>query len=75
LTKNWSLSYNNRVDIVTGEIVSSGFSFYRDLHCWEGRFIWNPTGVGQGFFIKINVKAPGLQDLKVEKRKGVGGFF
>jgi hypothetical protein len=75
LTKNWSVSYNNRVDLLTGEVVSSGFSFYRDLHCWEGRFIWNPTGVGQGFFIKINVKASGLQDLKIEKRKGVGGFF
>ena len=75
LTTNWSVSYTNRLDLVTREIVSSGFTFYRDMHCWEGRFIWNPTGIGQGFFLKINVKSPGLRDLKVEKRKGVGGFL
>lgn len=75
LTTNWSVSYTNRIDLVTKEIVSSGFTFYRDMHCWEGRFIWNPTGIGQGFFLKINVKSPGLRDLKVEKRKGVGGFL
>jgi hypothetical protein len=75
LTKNWSVSYNNRVDLVNGQVVSSGFSFYRDLHCWEGRFIWNPTGVGQGFYLKINVKSSSLQDLKIERRKGVGGFL
>ncbi len=75
LTTNWSVSYTNRVDLVQGNIVTSGFTFYRDMHCWEGRFIWNISGVGQGFFLKISVKSPGLRDLKVEKRRGQGGFL
>lgn len=75
ITQKWSLSYTNRIDLVGKEIVTSGFTFYRDMHCWEGHFTWNPTGVGQGFFVKINVKSPGLQDLKVEKRRGIGGFL
>jgi len=75
LTENWSISYTNRVDLVTHQIVESGFTFYRDLHCWEGRLMWNPGGVGQGFFVKINVKSASLRDLKLEKRKGAGGFL
>ncbi|NQS97711.1 MAG: LPS-assembly protein LptD [candidate division Zixibacteria bacterium] len=75
LTQNWSVSYSNSIDLSTGMLVSSGFTFYRDMHCWEGRLIWNPSGVGQGFFLKINIKSPTLRDLKVEKRRGVGGFL
>ena len=75
LTQNWSVSYTNSIDLSTGMLVSSGFTFYRDMHCWEGRLIWNPSGVGQGFFLKINIKSPTLRDLKVEKRRGVGGFL
>lgn len=77
LTENWAIGYTNRVDMVTRELVSSGLTFYRDMHCWEGRFIWNPVGVGQGFFLKINVKSQGLRDLKLEKRKNesMGGFL
>ena len=75
LTEKWNISYTNRVDLVEGTIVVSGFTFYRDMHCWEGRFIWNISGVGQGFFLKINVKSTGLRDLKVEKRRGQGGFL
>ena len=75
LSENWSISYSNSIDLATGQVVSSGFTFYRDMHCWEGRFIWNPSGVGQGFFIKINPQSSSLHDLKVEKRKGQGGFL
>ena len=75
LTTNWSVSYNNYLDLETKKIISSGFTFYRDMHCWEGRFNWTPTGPFKGFILKINVKSPGLRDLKVERTKGVGGFL
>ena len=75
LTSKWKLGYTTRVDLVKGEVVSRGLTLYRDMHCWEGRLQWYPSGVGQGFFVKINVKSPGLQDLKIEKRRGIGGAY
>jgi len=73
LTPKWSISYTNRFDLVTGQLVQSSFEFYRDMHCWEGRFSWSPTGIGQGFYLQINVKSPSLQDLKVKKHRGGSG--
>lgn len=75
ITKNWQVSYNTRIDLVDHEVVSAGLTIYRDLHCWEARLIWNPLGIGQGYFLKINIKSPQLQDVKVERRKGQGSFM
>ncbi|MBC8204725.1 LPS-assembly protein LptD [bacterium] len=75
LTQKWKLGYTARYDMKEGDLVSSGLSLYRDMHCWEGRFQWYPSGYGQGFFVKINVKASALRDLKIEKTKGVGGAY
>lgn len=69
-TENWKISYSSRFDFQNHQIISGAISLYRNLHCWEGRLTWNPVGVGKGFFLKINVKSPYLQDLKVEKREG-----
>ena len=76
LTKNWSINYHNRYDLVENHLVSSGFTFYRDLHCWQGLLIWDPVGVGGNYFmVKISVQAQSLRDLKIEKREGQGGYF
>ncbi len=73
-TKNWKVSYTTRFNLESKTIVSNNISIYRDLHCWEGMLIWNPTGVGKGLYLKINVKSPQLQDVKIEKREGSGGY-
>jgi len=70
LTSKWKIGYSAVLDLIDGTIVSTGITIYRDLHCWEGRFIWNPVGLGEGYFLRISVKAPQLQDLKLEKQKG-----
>jgi lipopolysaccharide assembly outer membrane protein LptD (OstA) len=71
LTSKWRIGYSSRLDLIQGNIVATSLSIYRDLHCWEGRFIWNPVGLGQGYYLRISVKAPQLnQDLKFEKQKG-----
>lgn len=75
ITTNWQISYNTRVDLIDHKVVSAGLTIYRDLHCWEARLVWNPLGIGQGYFLKINIKSPQLQDVKVEKRKGQGTFM
>jgi lipopolysaccharide assembly outer membrane protein LptD (OstA) len=65
ITKNWKVSWNARLDIVTKEILYQNFNIYRDLHCWEMSFGWQPE---RGYYdFRINVKSSVLQDIKVTK--------
>lgn len=75
LTKNWRISYSLRYDIERSEVTDQRVSLYRDLHCWEAQFNWNPSGIGQGFYFRIAVKAPHLQDIKIEQRGGTTSVF
>jgi hypothetical protein len=71
LTKNWKINYSAHYDIQSKQIVNHSFTFYRDLHCWEARLTWRPSGIGgNSFYLRINVKAPQLRDLKYEKKGG-----
>ena len=65
LTKNWKVSWNARFDLEEKNMTSSSFSIYRDLHCWEMSFDWQPLFGYYSF--QINVKASALQDIKVTK--------
>jgi len=75
LTRNWRIGYRLRYDVVKQELVDQSFSFYRDLHCWEARFNWSPSGISKGFYFKINIKAPHLQSAKYEHRGGSSSAF
>ncbi|NQT27528.1 LPS-assembly protein LptD [candidate division KSB1 bacterium] len=75
LTRNWKISYKSRWDLKDKKAVSQDLVFYRDLHCWEAKFVWTPTGTYKRFYFKINVKSPMLQDLKFEKRSGRTGLY
>jgi len=70
ITKFWRIRYSARFDLLDRSLVSHDFNIYRDLHCWELSFHWTPGGLGQGFYLKVNVKSPTLDDLKVESRGG-----
>jgi len=71
LTKNWKINYSAHIDLETKKIVNQSFTIYRDLHCWEARLVWRPSGIGgNSYYLRINVKAPQLRDLKYEKRGG-----
>jgi len=72
VTSNWRVSHNARFDLNKMDIVNHSFSISRDLHCWEMSVSWTPSGYGQGFYLRINVKSPNLRDLKFEKK---GGMF
>ncbi len=74
LTKNWKITYSFRYDIEKGKMISQDFVFYRDLHCWEARFVWSPLGIYKHFYFKINVKAPMLSDIKFERGTGRRAF-
>ncbi len=70
ISKNWSVSMNTRFDLQKRQVVNSSISIHRDLHCWELSFQWTPTGYTRGYYLKINVKSPNLQDLKIESKGG-----
>jgi len=75
LTKHWKISYRARWDLVKKEAVSQDFVFYRDLHCWEARIVWTPTGRYKRFYFRINIKSPMLREIKFEKGMGGRGLY
>ncbi len=75
LTQHWRLGYKLRYDLEKTEILDQRISFYRDLHCWEARFDWSPSGISQGFYFIVNIKASHLRQVKVERRGGTTSVF
>jgi hypothetical protein len=75
LTPKWRIGYRLRYDIENGRVADQRISFYRDLHGWEARFNWNPSGIGRGYYFKINIKPPQLQQIKIERRGGTTSVF
>jgi hypothetical protein len=84
LTKHWKISYRARFDLKEMvrpwdlkkiDVVSQDLVFYRDLHCWEARVVWTPTGYYKRFYFRINVKSPMLREIKVEKGTGRAGIY
>jgi lipopolysaccharide export system protein LptA len=75
LTENWRVRFNGQIDLRKKQLVSQYWTFYRDLHCWEASLNWTPVGPSRGFYFRINVKAPHLRDLKIERRGGRSSIF
>ncbi len=66
ITKNWKISWRANFDLVEKDLVYQNINIYRDLHCWEMSFNWQPL---QGYFLfRINIKDPSLQDIKYTRR-------
>jgi len=71
LTKNWKFTARGGYDFINHDITAPQITVYRDLHCWEMNFTWNPLGAYSGFFFEIRMKAPELRDIKVTKSRGL----
>lgn len=71
LTKNWKFTVRGSYDFKEKKISAPQITVYRDLHCWEMNFSWNPLGNYSGFRFEIRMKAPDLQDIKVTKSDGM----
>lgn len=67
LTPAWKFSFTGSYDLINKEFAAPQIRVYRDLHCWEMNFTWNPIGTFTGYRFEIRVKAPQLQDLKLQK--------
>lgn len=75
LSKNWRVRFRGQFDLRSQQLVGQHWTIYRDLHCWEASFTWTPTGRSQGFFFRINIKAPQLRDIKFERHGGRSSIF
>ncbi len=72
---NWKISTGLHYDFIEGRFSSNSIRIYRDMHCWEGRFTWNPRGPNPSYHLLITVKSELLRDLKWDKRKGRSGTY
>lgn len=71
ISKNWKFTLRGSYDFETKEVLAPQISVFRDLHCWEMNFTWNPLGSYSGFRFEIRMKAPEFQDIKVTKSGGL----
>jgi lipopolysaccharide assembly outer membrane protein LptD (OstA) len=69
ITPKWKIGFMTGWDFENNDLSYTSISIYRDLHCWEMRFNWIPTGYQQSWNFTINAKASILQDLKLNKKK------
>ncbi len=69
LTKSWKISASSGYDFTNKKLTLTSINIYRDLHCWEMRFVWVPFGFRQSFSLDINVKSSMLKDLKLTRKK------
>ena len=74
VTPKWKVGFRTGWDFESGDLSYTSISVYRDLHCWEMRFNWIPTGFRQSWNFSINAKASILQDLKLTKKKDFRDF-
>ncbi|MFN8358398.1 MAG: putative LPS assembly protein LptD [Candidatus Kapaibacterium sp.] len=68
LTQTWKMGTTLNYDFVSSTFISPTLNVTKDLDCFDLRFTWTPTGYSQGFYLRFGIKAPQLQDLKIEKR-------
>jgi hypothetical protein len=69
ITPKWKIGFMTGWDFEDNDLSYTSISIYRDLHCWEMRFNWIPTGYQKSWNFSINAKASLLQDLKLNKKK------
>jgi hypothetical protein len=72
ILERWKIGVSSGYDIDMKEWSATTLSFYWDLHCWEFNINYIPFGDRQSYNAYIGVKAPILQDLKLQRR-GVFG--
>ncbi len=68
LTENWRFTASGNYDLVQKQFAAPSINIFRDLHCWEMNFSWQPIGARPFYRFEIRVKAPQLQDVKVTKQ-------
>ncbi|MFA7288944.1 MAG: putative LPS assembly protein LptD [Melioribacteraceae bacterium] len=71
LTEKWKFTVRGSYDFEQKQVSAPQITVYRDLHCWELNFTWNPLGTYRGYHFEIRMKASEFQDIKVTKAHGL----
>lgn len=74
-TPGWNISASTYYDFVTRQVGAPQIAVTRDLHCWEMLFTWVPTGFNRNFSLVIRLRAPQLQDIKLERKGSDRGVY
>ncbi len=75
LSSKWRLTYVANFNIIQREMTFHSIKILRPLHCWEFSFNYYPRGISSGFSLRINVKNPDLQDIKITSKDKNRGFI
>ncbi|MDX2130083.1 MAG: putative LPS assembly protein LptD [Chloroherpetonaceae bacterium] len=73
ITKNWKLSMNTGYNFTNAQFIVPNVRISRDFHCWSMSFQWVPIGQFKSYFFQLNLKAPELQDIRIEKASRPAG--
>ena len=57
LSRNWRIDYASRYDITEREIAYQEFAIYRDLHCWQAKFVRRFQNGRWEYYFRVNIKA------------------
>lgn len=57
LTRHWRVEYGGRFDLSGKQTVYQEYSIYRDLHCWEARFVRRYSNATWEYYFRLNIKA------------------
>ncbi|HYF04299.1 MAG TPA: putative LPS assembly protein LptD, partial [Patescibacteria group bacterium] len=68
ITPTWKLNTSLFYDLKRGNVEAPSINITKDLHCWFLQFDWYPSGSFRGYYLRFGIKAPELQDLKIESR-------
>ncbi|MCP4581556.1 MAG: hypothetical protein GY839_08035 [candidate division Zixibacteria bacterium] len=68
LTKGWQMNLDFQYDLEKKQTEFPVLKMGRNLHCWAGEFIWQPSGPLAGYYFRIYIKQ--IPDIKVEQSLG-----
>ena len=74
LTDNWKIGFRTGYDFERKALSYTTINMFRDLHCWQLNVFWVPFGFQRSYTIGIGAKASILNDLKLDRRRGIGDF-
>jgi lipopolysaccharide assembly outer membrane protein LptD (OstA) len=64
LSRHWQAGFNTGYDMVNRELIFPTLILYRDLHDFQFRFQWVPTGQYRSYQLEIAMKPAQLKDIR-----------
>ena len=64
LSRHWQAGFSTGYDMVNREFIYPALMLYRDLHDFQFRFQWVPSGLYRSYQFEIALKPPQLSDLR-----------